>query len=131
VESHKKELFSKGEQSPTLRHALKQLEDWDIWVGKNESYLRQQLANVLKKFNAPAFCSNAALHSKAETEIRDPKTNVNYHYKALIGRRDSLDQNDQERRFSIWRKGKIEVVTFDRLIDSARRIDRNSPKRIQ
>ena len=65
-----------------MNEAYNQLEDWKSYIGMNEPAFRSQLAELVK--GKPAFCSNAAVHTWAETEIRDPMTVIEYDYRAIL-----------------------------------------------
>lgn len=118
MQSHKDPIYIKnGEESAGLREARKQISDWKIWIDENEPAFRAQLADFAK--DEVAQC-NRLTHTKASTELRDPKTCVFYKYKVLIGRRSFLDvERNKQRSYSSG----FEIVTFDRLLDRARKID--------
>ena len=108
----------RNEQSCGLREAQRQVEDWKRYIGTNGPAFRNQLAKLAA--DMPAFCSRADIHTLASTELRDPKTVVEYKCKILIGRRACLDE-DNNRRRSVH--SDYEIVTFDRLLDYAKRLD--------
>ncbi len=89
-----------------------------MWIKDNEVTFRQQLAKLAK--GKPAQCSNVSVHRLAETELRDLNTVVRYKYKILIGRRESLKQEANKRRSQFYG---FEIVTFDRLLDFAKKCD--------
>lgn len=121
MQSPKDRIFNqKGEALQGLREAQRQVQDWDMWIKENEVAFRQQLAELAKGKHSQ--CSNVSLHQLAETELRDLKTTVRYKYKILIGRRDFLKQEDNKRRSQFT---DFEIVTFDRLLDYAKRCDEN------
>ena len=89
-----------------------------MYIQTNEPAFREQLATLA--IGRPAFCSRADIHTLASTELRDPKTVVEYKCKILIGRRACLDE-DNNRRRSV--SCGAEIVAFDRLLDYARHLD--------
>lgn len=126
LKSHKDSFFTKqGIPNKSLNKALRQLDDWERWLNRNESNFREKLSNYLEKIDSPAFCSNAMYHTKGSTEIRDPQTCINYDYYIVMGRRSFLSSLDQERR-NLYRKKGREIVTYDRILDVAKRLDENS-----
>jgi len=117
-------LFTKkGVPSKAMNEALSQLDDRERWIKRNESVLREALSRHLARIDAPAYCSHASTHQSGETEIRDPRTVLDFGFVVVIGRRRGLMPEDQERRASI-RGGKASIATYDRLLDVAPRIDR-------
>ena len=109
---NKKRRFSQG-----MNEAYNQLEDWKSYIGMNEPAFRSQLAELVK--GKPAFCSNAAVHTWAETEIRDPMTVIEYDYRAILGRRNGLDAESNRKRYQV----SYEIITYDRLLDYAKHCD--------
>ena len=63
----------------------------------------------------------------AETEITDPRTRLDLKYRILMGRRNELGIEDQERRGLLSAKGR-DIVTYDRLIDVAQTLDAAAQK---
>lgn len=119
MQSHKDRIFLKdGTASKGLREAQKQVQEWKIWIESHNAEFREYLAELVK--GEPAQCSNVVRHTRAETELRDSKTVIFYKYKILIGRRGFLDEEGNQRRNYF---DGIEIVTFDRLVDYAKRLD--------
>lgn len=119
MQSPKDRIFLKnGDASKGLREAQRQVQDWNMWIKDNEDAFRQQLAELAK--GKPAQCSNASVHTFAETELRDSYTPVRFIYKILIGRRLSMEQKENKRRLQFT---DFEIVTFDRLLDYAKKCD--------
>lgn len=118
IQSSTTVIFNKNHQfSRELNEAYNQLADWKSYIKMNETAFRNQLASLLK--GEAARCSNAAIHIWAETEIRDPMTVVEFEYRVIIGRRSSLDLDDNRRRNFLG----LEIITYDRLLDYAKRCD--------
>ena len=122
-----------GNPSRALAKGLAQLEEWNIWIKKNESGFRAKLSTLLKSRQTPAQCSNASDHQLAHTEIRDPDTVINKEYVVVVGRRSSFfDSNSQERRGEHYARSQ-RIASYDRLLDQAKILDplrkRSSPGR--
>lgn len=117
MQSHKDRIFLKdGTASKGLREAQKQIQEWKMWIENHNTEFRGYLAELAK--GEPAQCSNAMKHIYAETELRDPKTVIRYYYKILIGRREYLGEDGNQRRNYF---DGFEIVTFDRLLDYAKK----------
>ena len=123
LKSHRLRPFTKvGVPSRSLNAALRQLDDWERWLKRNEDLFRGDLAKRLDRSRVPAQCSSADRHRFANTELTDPRTAIHFHYRVVMGRRAHLSQEDQERRDSLYIKDR-ELLTFDRFLDSARKFD--------
>ena len=114
-------IFTKnGEYTAQLKEAQRQLQDWQMYIHQNEHAFRDQLAELAH--DLPAFCSRADLHQTAYTELRDPRTYIEFNYMVLIGRKAFLSQDDNYRR-SLPANG-FKIVTFDRLLEFAKDLDK-------
>ena len=128
LKSHRSRLFTKqGLPSRSLNTALRQLDDWELWLRRYENLFRASLSKHFESKKVIAFCSPADRHRMAETEITDPRTRLDLKYRILMGRRNELDIEDQERRGLLSAKGR-DIVTYDRLIDVARTLDAAAQK---
>lgn len=121
MQSPKDKIFTKKQEfSAGLREGFRQVEEWQAYISMNEAAFRDQLADLAA--DEPAYCSNAAVHTRASSEIRDPRTVIYYRYKILIGREQFLDAELNRRRNTLI-DFRCEIVTFDRLLNRARRLD--------
>lgn len=118
IQSPKDRIFTKKKEfSLGLREAQRQVTEWKIWIDENENSFRSQLAKLAKGEIAQCIQSN---HKTASSELRDPKTVVLYSYKIVIGRRSFLDEERNKMREQCYG---FEIITFDRLLDYAKRCD--------
>jgi hypothetical protein len=113
----------KGEKSKELLLVERQLAQRLEWRRTNEQAFREALAKRVSAETA-AQCSNASVHTRARSELRDPHTYISHHTHCLIGRSSSLSDRERELRrqddqVHAW--GSPEVVTYDRLLRSASR----------
>lgn len=121
MQSPNDKIYTKRkEASAGLREAQRQIEEWQMYISSYEPAFRDQLAELAA--DEPAFCSNASVHQRASTELRDPHTMIYFRYKILIGRRQYL-MGDLNKRRSTLIAPCCEIVTFDRLLDRAKRLD--------
>ena len=111
-------IFNKNRQfSRGMNEAYNQLSDWKSYIEMNETSFRYQLAKLVK--GKPAYCSNAAVHTRASEEIRDPMTVIQYEYRVMLGRREMLDaENNRKRQFCQY-----EIMTYDRILRQAKNYD--------
>jgi len=126
LESPSARLYLKdGTPSKTLRVAERQISDWRNWERINDHRMRQLFSKTLRENDSPAWCSHADRHQRGETEILDPNTFIHYYYHVVIGRRDLLSEDERRWRAqqdAYW--GGPEIATYDRIVDTARRLDK-------
>src|SRR3989304_795577 len=123
LKSHRARQFTKaGIPTKSLSLALRQLDDWERWLDKNDNAFRLSLSRHFEKKRVAAQCSTADSHIRAAEEIIDPRTPITKHYKVLLGRRSMLSKEENERRAAFLRKNH-EILTYDRLLDTATKID--------
>ncbi len=131
LKSHRDRLFTKaGVPSRALAIGLRQLDDWERWVQRQDAMFREHLSTLLAPRCVPAQCSRGDRHMTATTEVRDPRTVIWFRFKLLMGRRHELTDEDQDRRGSYHVKDR-ELVTYDRLLDYARRHDEAEKERVR
>ena len=123
-------LYNKDRtKSKKLRLAEKQIAEWQEWIRANESNLRGSFAKILDKENAPAIWFNDVPGHKGycsgASEIADIRNCVDYSYHIVIGRSSSLLPEEREDRMRDGAMCPTEVVTYDRLLTMAKRIDEN------
>lgn len=123
LKSHRSHPFTKeGLYSRTLNQGIQQLQNRMIWIQQNDILFRQLLSEYFRKKRVPSKCSMANIHTQAMTEIMDTRTFISFHYYLVIGRRDMINQDLQAKRH-LFGIDKIEIVTFDRLLDVAIKLD--------
>ena len=96
-----------------MNHAIKQVDEWGDWIKRNENYFKDSLLKAIKKVDT----------SFDETFDYARRFIVSKHI--VIGRRDTLTNDDNKRR-AIERDEKgIDIVTYDRLVECENRIIRS------
>jgi len=111
------------EKSKDLLLVERQIAQRIEWRRTNEQAFREVLAKLVPR-DVAAQCSNATVHTKARSELRDPHTHIALHSHCLIGRSSTLTDRERELRRTddqnrAW--GSPQVVTYDRLLRSAAR----------
>jgi hypothetical protein len=112
-----------GNPSKALAKGLAQLDEWDIWVQRNDPLFREQLSTFLKLKGTPAKCSRAEDHQLAHIEIRDPHTVIHKEYVVVVGRRTSFYDSDSQQRRGLYNERGQMIASYDRLLDQARKLD--------
>ncbi|WP_339511906.1 Shedu immune nuclease family protein [Pseudomonas sp. RL_15y_Pfl2_60] len=98
LESPLRPLFNKsGDPSQYLNHAIRQIQDWRIWLNSNQNYASR-----------PKSESGLGL-----TEISSSVPGL-----IIIGRRDKTLTNNNARRKQMAHNLNIEIRTYDHLLDT-------------
>jgi hypothetical protein len=105
LESPRARMFTKqGDPTARLSHAIRQIEDWRTWLARNANYAAQELGL---------------------TDIRADLRGL-----VLIGRRADVDSATNPLRREMAETRRIQIHTYDFLLDNARRrLDRTSTRR--
>jgi len=97
LESSHARMFTKaGNPSKELTHAIRQIADWRIWIGKNQNY---------------------ASRPKADNGLGLEDITNNALGLIIIGRRSDNDSSNNARRQLLAHDNRIEIHSFDYLID--------------
>ncbi len=124
MQSHHDRIYNKdGSMTRQLNEAQRQIQEWKMWIEEHPAEFRNSISELVA--DEPAQCSRVDIHRNAGAEIRDLKTFISTEFKILIGRRESLDQEMNKRRSMM---GEVDIVTFDRLLDMARRLDSSASR---
>lgn len=98
LESPLKPMFNnKGDPSQYLNHAIRQIQDWRVWLLANQNY---------------------AARLRTESGLSLTNINGNVPGLILIGRRTSLHEDTNERRRQMVHDLNIHIHTYDYLLES-------------
>jgi hypothetical protein len=93
-----------------LNHAIKQVDEWDYWIKRNESYFKDSLLKAINKIDS----------SFNKTFEHTRRFIVNR--KIVIGSRATLSDGNNKRRFIEYDKSGLDIATYDRLIEIKNKI---------
>lgn len=111
LEPATEKLFTKnGDYARRLNHAIKQVDEWEDWINRNESYFKSSLLKAIKKIDS----------SFEETFDHTRRFIVSKNI--IIGRRYMLTPDDNKRRAIERREKGIDIVTYDRLVECENKI---------
>lgn len=111
LEPATEKIFNKnGNYAKRLNNAIKQVDEWGDWINRNENYFKESLLNSIKKIDC------------AFQETFDYTRRFIVIKKIIIGKRTMLTEEDNRRRAIEYEKKGIEIVTYDRLVDSENKI---------
>ena len=99
LEAPSKRMFVKsGDPSAALNHAIRQIIDWRTWLSLNRRFAEDEFP--LRGLGLKGISPNAS-------------------GLIIIGRRNTLDSADNERRVALMHAHNIEIRTFDWLVEVA------------
>lgn len=110
-----------GTESKTLRTALRQVKDWSAWVTDHPEQFRRELTDEIERAAREDRRIPAYRHRFMRAELVDRRRVILDHYAIVVGRRDTLSPEDNQRRGneSKW-SARVEIATYDRLLEIAR-----------
>jgi hypothetical protein len=109
-------LFTKaGDAARRLNGAITQLIAWELFVSKHREEVLREIAKRMLKHE---LVSDRGIDVQDNTgrNISSPMLVIQWHYHIVIGRRQTMSNEDIERKAALFQKG-IDVVTYDRLLD--------------
>ena len=92
-------------ESDSVRKGLTQIQDWKRWMDKNRDYFLRNIGLLQQGIDIPVF----RIHYYLVVSLRDLMTPV------------ALEVRSQ----SIYEMRNTKIVTFDRLVDNIRKLERN------
>jgi hypothetical protein len=121
IEPPNEPLYTKkGTLGARLSQALKQVQDWKIFVDANRSSVINELDKVSKKNELIQGRPGSEILDNAGLPLYHPKAWLTWQYHIVIGRRAGLSDDDMRRKASSQDNLKVDIVTFDRLLDYAK-----------
>jgi hypothetical protein len=109
-----------GTESRTMRLAMKQIRDWDIWAELNSFRFREELISELGRAHTAIRGAIRIERQCARIALRDPDMYLARHFSIVIGRRSMLTDDDRRRRSHTARQlPGLDIATYDRFIDIA------------
>jgi hypothetical protein len=107
-----------------LRNAIVQLDCWRRYVETDLAELVKQLRADAKKYGIGPRGEPREPTCNAGLHITDPLMSLHFRYQIVIGRRAKLSPEDLERKAVYKNSHSAELVTYDRLIDTAVALER-------
>lgn len=112
-----------GTMAKRLNKATAQIDSWRMFIDQNRRTVLHDLARFAKERDL--------LHGPREKEptchvgwpLYHPRSCLLFQYDIVIGRRGQLSDQTLQAKGSFRDNHKVEIMTYDRLIDIARQID--------
>lgn len=117
-------LFNeKGESTGRLREAERQIREWQDWMNKHRDYFVTRIVEELRKIGA--WDTEPQFYALSDGTHQD----MIVWYRIVIGRRKDFEERGgrgDEYRRNKYRESdnRVEIVTWDRLLDKARLLSR-------
>ncbi len=125
LEPANEKLFtSTGNPAKRLATAIAQVGSWKIYVEKNRDAVLKNLSKFAKERELLSERNGREPIDSAGWPLYRPQSWLIRYYHILIGRRTVLKEKDMERKTSFLATQKVEVLTYDRLLDAARNLIR-------
>lgn len=120
IEPPDERLYTKkGVPSARLATAIRQVQDWRMFVDSNRDAVIRELDKAAKKKELIWGEPGTKLMDNAGWPIYHPKAWLKWDYHIVIGRRSSLSDDDLRRKASSQDTINVNIVTFDHLLDRA------------
>jgi hypothetical protein len=116
-------FLADGTESRTLRQAKKQVADWNQYITAHQQDFREELAISIVHHNVFRSRYNYIHRANGGAEITDVRYGFHSYYYIVVGRRGSLCEEDVFRRSYYHEFNRCELVTYDRFLDEATRLD--------
>ena len=124
LEGPNERLFTKdGRMAKKLNEAVFQIDSWKRFVEKDRSTILKELSRSMKKKELVFGPSDIGLIDNTGKPIYHPDLWIDFTYHIIVGRRSELSNFELENKASFFSNHGIHIMTFDRVLDSARKLD--------
>lgn len=120
-------FFNKdGSLSKRANKALEQVNSWRTYIEKNRGQLVRDLARYAREKDLiKARAEEERLTCTAGWDVSDLRMTFNFSFEILMGRRGLLSPEMMEKKAGFLKNNNVSLVTCDRLLEGASRIDAN------
>ena len=120
IEPPNEPLYTKkGIPAARLATAIKQVQDWKLFVEAHRETVVRELDKASKKKELIWGEPGTNLMDNGGWPIYHPKAWLKWRYHIVIGRRHGLSEEDLQRKASSEDIIKVDIVTFDHLLEHA------------
>lgn len=124
LEPPDEKLFTRaGNPARRLQAALTQVEDWRSAIEKNRNDVIRELVESVKERDLLWDQSDDEPSDNCGRNLSDSQSVIEWHHHVIIGRRAALTRGDAARKASYWNHHRVEIMTYDRLIEAATMLD--------
>jgi hypothetical protein len=119
-------LFTqKGNPASRLAGALNQVRAWKTYVENNRGMVLRELSKFAEKAEL-LWARKSEILCNAGFPLHHPDVCIIWLYYIVIGRRAGLTNKQLAAKAAFFKQDGVDVVTYDRLIDAAKRLDGSS-----
>ena len=123
VEPPKSKIFNKdGTLATRANKAVEQVNSWRQYIDKNRQQFIRDLARYAKEKDLIKEHADE-MTCTAGWSLHHPRMFFHCTYVIIIGRKESLNEQNLERKAAFRENNNIEIVTCDRLFTGTRKID--------
>jgi len=118
-------LFTKrGRPAKRLNEALSQVNDWKRYIEKHRDAVLHELSKHVQKHELVFDYHESEPTCNGGWHLYHPEIWLHWHYSIIIGRRSELSMREQGLKASFSNTNGVEIITYDRLLDAAREMDK-------
>ena len=119
IEPPNAKLYTKqGVPHKRLAGAIKQIEDWKIFVETKRSMILDELEKAFKSREL-IWGTTREVIDNAGLRLHDPIAWLQFYYHIIIGRRKTMSADDLQRKAAALHLKQVEILTFDRSLEFA------------
>lgn len=123
LEPPNERMFTKeGVMAKRLNKASSQVDSWRIFIEKNRETVLRDLARYAKDKDLIRGPRDSEPTCHVGWPLYHPKSWLHIHYDIVIGKRSDLSHRDIEAKSAFKENHNTELMTYDRFITAARRI---------
>ncbi len=117
-------LFTRqGVPAKRLNSAMAQIDNWRTFIEENRPSVLRDLSRFVQKKELVFRHRDHEPANDVGQTLYDPKCWVRWDYYILIGRRKLLSDDELRMKAAFANHHNIEVLTYDRLLDAAKKLD--------
>lgn len=121
LESISDKIFTKANKpTKVFSDAIKQIDDWRTYFDNHKDEVRNQLIRWAKSKDLLKSHDSKLLSNYSGNRLEDPNTVLQESFHVFIGRRNTLSESQHSRKALYLRNHRIDVVSYDRLLDLAK-----------
>jgi hypothetical protein len=111
---------NKGVPNAKLNWAIRQTNDWRVFVGEHRSAFRSELARIVEPYDTYAHKNLMGKGVPGHVEIENNSTYIDYEYCVVMGNSRNFSESDRKAHGS--HRDRV-VATYDRVLNTMRDLE--------